>query len=199
MNNSTVSEADRERWNAKYRRGEHAGREPSILMQEIAHFLPREGRAIDLAGGAGRHALWLAKRGLEVTLVDTSDVALELARQRAIELGVNLRTAQLDLQTESPPAGPWNVVICVHFLWRPLLERIPELLAPGGLFCFLQPTIRNLERHVRPAAEYLLFERELPSLVRGLSCLQYDEGWLSEGRHEARLVARREPAPEGKV
>lgn len=170
-----------------------------MLMREIAHFLPREGRAIDLAGGAGRHALWLASRGLDVTLVDTSDVALELARQRAVELGVTLQTTQVDLQTESPPAGPWNVVICVHFLWRPLLERIPELLAPGGLFCFLQPTIRNLERHVRPAAEYLLSERELPFLIRGLSCLQYDEGWLSEGRHEARLVARREPVPEGKA
>jgi hypothetical protein len=55
---------------------------------------------------------------------------------------------------------------------------------------FCQPTLRNLERHARPGRPYLLVEGELPTLVQGLEVLQYEEGWLEEGRHEARLVAR---------
>jgi tellurite methyltransferase len=197
MTSSTPSSADRERWDAKYRRGEHVGLAPSVLLEEVADRLPRRGRALDLAGGAGRHAIWLAQRGLNVTLVDVSEVALELARQRASEVGVPLNTQQVDLQHQPAPAGPWDLIVCVHFLWRPLLETIPSLLAPGGIFFFLQPTRRNLERHARPAAEYLLSEQELPSLIREISWLHYEEGWLGEGRHEARLLARREPAPEG--
>jgi tellurite methyltransferase len=73
-----MPESDRERWNARYRE-EAAIPPPSPFLVGLDALLPRTGRALDVAGGPGRHALWLARRGLDVTLADVSDVALEVA------------------------------------------------------------------------------------------------------------------------
>jgi tellurite methyltransferase len=184
-----VSEADRERWDRKYREGA-GGSVPSPFLLSVADLLPTRGRALDLAGGRGRHARWLAQRGLDVTLADVSAVGLALAREEAQKADVPIATLAIDLEREPPPEGPWDVVLIFHYLNRPLLARIPELLAPGGLFVFCQATVRNLERHPKPPRGYLLEEGELHGLVTGLEIIRYEEGWLEEGRNEARVVAR---------
>lgn len=74
---------------------------------------------------------------------------------------------------------------------RPLLAALPAALAPGGWLVLAHPTGTNLERHARPPRPFLLEDGELPALVRGLEAIRSEEGWLEEGRHEARLVARR--------
>lgn len=184
---------DRERWNARY--GAQAERTaPSPFVVGLAGLLPRSGRALDLAGGAGRHALWLARRGLDATLADVSDVALESAREAARGEGLALATVQVDLLREPPPPGPWDVVLCTYFLHRPLFDLFPSLLAEGGLLAFAHATRTNLTAHPRPGPDHLLDDGELPSLVRGLAPISMTEGWTESGRHEARLVARREGA-----
>lgn len=183
--------SDRLRWNAKYQAGSHASGEPSTLIAQLGDWLPPPGKAVDLAGGAGRHALWLARLGWTVSLVDVSDVGLQLAASQAALAGVPLTTTQLDLVQQPPPAGPWDLVLITHFLHRPLYQQLHSVLAPGGRTIILQPTQTNLRRHPRPPAEYLLADRELPALIGGLRILYYREGWLEEGRHEALLVAER--------
>jgi SAM-dependent methyltransferase len=185
-----MSEQDRQRWNTRYQ--ERTGTlEPSAFLQSLAERLPRTGRALDVAGGAGVDALWLARRGLDVTLVDISDVALERAAQSAREAGVALQLQRLDLETEPLPARPHALVLCLNYLWRPLFVEFPQVLAPGGLLVFAQPTRSNLQRHPHPSARFLLEDGELPRLLQGLDVLSYTEGWTDEGRHEARLVASR--------
>ena len=182
---------DRERWNARYRAGDAPSPTPSAFVRSLDGVLPRRGRALDVAGGAGRHALWLARRGLDVTLADVSDVALEQAAARAREAGLPLRTVLLDL-TEAPlPGGPWDAILCAYFLHRPLFAAFPGALAPGGILAVAHATRSNLLRHPRPGAGHLLDDGELPGLVRGLEILRAEEGWLESGRHEARVVARR--------
>ena len=143
-----------------------------------------------MAGGTGRHALWLARRGLDVTMADLSGVALELGWREAARAGLPLRTRAIDLEAEPLPPGPWSLILCVDFLWRPLFEAIPAALAPGGLLVVVHPTRSNLRRHTRPGPRHLLEDGELPGLVRGLEVLRYEEGWTEQGRHEARPVAR---------
>jgi tellurite methyltransferase len=184
-----MSETEKDRWDARYREGAGAT-EPSSFLTMLDGLLPRSGRALDVAGGRGRHAIWLARRGLDVTLADVSEVGLGLARAAAERAGVTLETVAVDLEREPAPAGPWDLVICFHYLHRPLIRRIPGMLAPEGLFVFCQPTRKNLERHPSPGAHYLLAEGELPGLLEGLELLRYEEGWLEEGRHEARALAR---------
>lgn len=185
-----MSEEERQRWNARYA-GQSGLPEPSPFLRSLADQLPRAGRALDVAGGAGHDALWLARRGLDVTLVDISDVALERAARAAHEACVSLRTQRLDMEAEPLPPGPYDVVLCFNYLWRPFFAEVPQRLAPGGLFLFAQPTRSNLERHAHPSARFLLEDGELPRLVQGLEVLSYTECWTAEGRHEARLLATR--------
>lgn len=185
-----MSRGDRERWNARYRE-EGAPSTPSSFVTGLDSLLPRAGRALDVGGGAGRHALWLARRGLAVTLADVSDVALAQASRAAREEGLSLSTVLVDLEDAPLPDGPWDLILCAYFLHRPLFAAFPGALADGGWLAFAHSTRRNLERHPRPGPAFLLAEGELETLVRGLHVIQLSEGWSEEGRHEARLVARK--------
>jgi SAM-dependent methyltransferase len=186
-----MSEVDRQKWNARYKEGRHASDEPSQLLTSAAPLFPSSGKALDLAGGGGRNSIWLAKRGLDVTLADVSDEGLKLAQWRAAEHGVSFRTLPIDLETDPLPEGPWDLIVMLHYLHRPLFAAIPPALTPGGVLFFLQPTVRNLERHDRPPRAFLLDEGEAPRLAQGLELLHYEEGWLAEGRHDALVIARR--------
>jgi SAM-dependent methyltransferase len=192
-----MAEAERIRWDACHR--QQAGREqgPSPFVASLDGMLPHRGRAPDLAGGTGRHARWLARRGLDVTRADLSGVASGIAADRADREGLPLRTPAIDLEPGSPPAGLWDVITCVGFLWRPLLAELPMALSPGGLLVVAHPTRSNLRRLERPGPRHLPEDGELPGLVRGLEVLYDEEGWTPEDHHEARLVARR-PAPEAR-
>src|SRR5687768_1769764 len=141
-----MSQEDQDRWDAKYREGA-GGTEPSSFLLSVADMLPTRGRALDLAGGRGRHARWLARRGLDVTLADVSSIGLELARAGTARTGVTSETIQVGFESEPAPPGPWDVIVDFHYLQRPLFEQFPRLLAPGGLLVFCQATVRNLERH----------------------------------------------------
>jgi SAM-dependent methyltransferase len=184
-----MSEADRQRWNARYQEGA-GGQEPSSFLCSLAERLPRAGRALDVAGGVGQDALWLARRGLDVTWVDVSDAALERAAASAREAGSRLGLQRLDVEQEPLPPGPFALVLCLNYLWRPLFAAFPQVLAPGGLLVFAQPTRSNLQRHAHPSARFLLEDGELPGLLEGLEIVSYSEAWTEQGRHEARLVAR---------
>lgn len=191
-----MSREEQAKWDARYRamEGQHTGDAPSAALAAIEGLLPRgaEGvapRGLDVGGGAGRHALWLARRGLDVTIVDVSEVGLAIARGRAEAAGARVATVAADLEREPLPAGPWDLVVVCHFLLRPMLGVVSGVLAPGGVLAVVHPTRSNLERHARPGPAFLLEDGELPSLVKGLDVVRYDEGWLEDGRHEARLVA----------
>jgi hypothetical protein len=186
-----VVESDAERWDRKYsERGPRSG-EPAPFLLEVEDELPDRGAALDLAGGAGRNALWLARRGLQVTLCDVSGVALTLAAREARAQGLALVTDQRDLEVEPVPEGPWELILVHDYLSRDLFTRFPDLLASEGLLVYVQPTRRNLERHAHPSARFLLEEGELGRLAEGLVVLRHEEGWSSSGRHEARLLARK--------
>jgi SAM-dependent methyltransferase len=147
---------------------------------------------LDVAGGAGRHAIWLAKRGLDVTLADVSDVGLKVAADRARQANCDIKMIQTDLQNNPLPSRPWDVILSVHFLWRPLFIEFARGLAVGGKLVIVQPTRSNLQRHAKPPAAFLLDDGELPTLVADLQIEHYEEGWLADGQHEAVIVARRD-------
>ena len=183
-----MSAADRSRWDGVYGRRSVVGA-PSPFLTSVADLLPASGRALDLAGGDGRNALLLAEHGLDVTVADASPVALALARAQAEARGLALRTLLHDLD-DGLPAGPWDVVLNFNFLDRRLFASLAAELAPGGWFVFLQPTTTNLERNPRPSARFLLAPGELANLLSSLHVVRLEEDW-SDGRHEARALARR--------
>jgi SAM-dependent methyltransferase len=139
----------RERWDEKWReRGTEARTEPSRFLVEELSGVPA-GRALDLACGAGRNAIWLAERGWRVTGVDYSEVALAEARRRATERAVDVDWILADLTEWSPPLGGFDLV-CVLYLQLPagerrlVLGRAAEALAPGGTILVVGHDLTNL-------------------------------------------------------
>ena len=156
----------------------------------VSELLPFNGRALDLAGGSGRNAVWLAKRGLDVTLLDVSSEGLKQASQNAIGLGLNLKLSKINLEEDSPPVGPWDLIIVVNYCQTELYKTINELLSPGGVVAVVQATVKNLERHSSPSERFLLDEKEIGGLFEDLNVIHHESGWRNNGRHEVTIVAR---------
>jgi len=188
-------DGDRERWNAKWR--ERAGEleTQAPFLGEHAHLLPSRGKALDIAGGAGRNAIWLARRGLDVTVVDISDVALDKAERRAASanLAAKMKFMRVDLDGELPFAPLFDLVLVFHYLNRARRDDYAALLHEGGILVAAQPTVTNLERHASPSRQYLADAGELEAWARtlGMDVLVAREGWTVEGRHEAAVIAKR--------
>ena len=139
----------REMWDER-----HAGREP-IESPEPDPTLARiagdqaPGRALDLAAGDGRNAVWLAAQGWEVTAVDFSAVALDRARASATTAGVTVDWVNADLLEWRPAPRSFDLV-AVMFLHLPRDERRPvyaaaaEAVAPGGVLLVVGHDRSNL-------------------------------------------------------
>lgn len=128
---------DRQDWDDRYRTEELIWRaEPNrFLVEEVAGLPP--GRALDLACGEGRNALWLAERGWSVTGVDFSGVALAKARRWAAERHLQLDLVEADLLEWEAPALPFDLVVVLYLHLpaqhrRRVLRRAVRGLAPGG-------------------------------------------------------------------
>jgi len=185
-----MSEADRERWDRRWSEGGHADGAPPDWLREVGSDEPLRGRALDVAAGAGRIALWLAREGLEVLAVDVSPVALALARAAAESEGLVLETRALDLERDPLPPGPFDLVTCFDYLQRDLFPALAARLSPRGILACEIATVRNLERHAHPSRRFLLERGELKGLVGPLELLHYREGWWDD-RAVARIAARR--------
>ncbi|HEY2413041.1 MAG TPA: class I SAM-dependent methyltransferase [Pirellulaceae bacterium] len=188
-----MSDFDRDKWNAKYAAMD-APREPSAVLVALEKHLPRAGRAIEIAGGGGRNSIWLARRGLDVTLTDISPVGLEIARQRAEQASVVIQAVAIDLEQQPLPGGPFDLIVSVCYLCRHLFPQFSSLLADDGRLVVIQPTKRNLQRSDKPPADYLFEEGELRGLAAGLEIVHYEEGWSADDRYDAVLVAKKRAA-----
>jgi tellurite methyltransferase len=184
-----MSDADRKKWNDKYRE-KSPQREPSPLLTRLAFSLPSRGRVLDIAGGGGRHAVWLAQQGMQVTVCDISSAGLAHARAWAADCDVEIDTIEHDLESLGLPAGPWDGIVSFLYLQRSLFPQFVEQLSEHGWLVVCQPTVLNLERHSHPSQRFLLEPGELKELVAGLQILHYEEGWLDDGRHDAIVLAQ---------
>ena len=187
-----MADEERTQWEHRYRI-ENRRTDPSAFLLEVGPYLPEHGAVLDAGGGNGRNAIWLAKQGLSVTVLDIAQPALQLATQAAAAAGVEIRTLLADLD-DGVPAGPWDVIIDFHVLKRDLFSEFRDALHPGGFLVFCQATVRNLERHERPPRRHRLQVGEGWDLLAGFELLIAREGWSSEGRHEFEALAR---APSG--
>lgn len=185
-----MSEAEREHWEERYAAEGARSMEPATFLREIVDRLPPRARVLDVGGGSGRNAVWLAQRGHRVTIADISQRGLAIASRTAATAEVVLETLQVDLDTDMFPTGPWDVILDFHFFKPHLFPRFKASLNPGGLLVFCQATVRNLERHARPPLPYLLEQGEGWGLLESFELLVAREGWSAEDRHEFQCVAQ---------
>jgi tellurite methyltransferase len=179
--------------------GGHASRGPAARLWRPAPFLeamlPRlpMGRALDVAAGNGREAVFLAIHGWRVEAWDIAPEALRNASALAARHGVAIETVVADLERRDAalPESRYDVVLCFRFLHRPLFPMIERALVPGG--CLVYETFRTgQERFGRPLSrKYLLGGGELSASFPSLEVEHYAEQEPAGGPVTAQLLARR--------
>lgn len=171
--------------------GPELNRRPASWLVKNADLLPRQGRALDVACGRGRHALWLAERGLTTLAIDRDAQAVrelnDMARGRGLPLQADVR----DLENGPVSLGDssYDVIVVVHYLHRLLFPSLIAALAPGGVLVYETFTRAQAARGKPTNPDFLLQAGELLDLVRPLQVLASREGDY-DGRMIASIVAR---------
>ncbi len=201
-----ISNADdeREHWNRKYREAPDAWMVPDpFLSQAFSEYIlpmfPDAGSALDLAGGAGRHAIWLAKQGWEVRLIDISQTGVEQARQNAGPLATRIHLVVDDLiHFKAAQTGPaFEIVMAFFYLERKIFSELVKAVRPGGLLLYKTHTVSQARLAGGPKnPAHLLEPGELLQLTKEMRVLHYRE--TEAEKATAELVARKEtPPPNG--
>lgn len=127
-----MSAADRVKWDARYAAGAYQARpHPSAFLVECEPLLPAPGRALDVACGTGRNALFLAERGWAVEAVDISPIALRRGAKRA--QGLPIRWRERDLDAGFDGGGRYELIVNIRYVNLPLLRALLGRLRPGGM------------------------------------------------------------------
>lgn len=187
---------DRKRWNEKHAaaRGEEA---PSAFLEEMLasrSWIIPPGRALDVAAGRGRNAIFLATKGHRVDAVDISAAALQDARKAALARGRPVNFIEADLDHADLPALAYDLVVNFNFLERALVPQLKNALKPGGHIIFETFLIDQKELGHPKNPAYLLGHNELLDLFRDFRVLHYREGKFVEGGEaffRAGLLARK--------
>ncbi|TCK00518.1 class I SAM-dependent methyltransferase [Nocardia alba] len=174
-------------WDARYARSELVwGAPPNSTVVEHVYGLDRKitlvpdesgvtpplPRALDLACGEGRHALWLATHGWQVTAVDFSQVGIDKGRtvaarlSRSVRSRVHWQTADITALEAADVTGPFELILMVFVHLpaderRALLHHLSGMLAPGGVLLILGHAARNIvDGYGGPQEPEILFSPE---------------------------------------
>lgn len=172
-----MSQQDKIKWDKKYTQMQAllSARPPSPLVSTYAGLTPGQ-RALDLACGGGRHALYLAQQGFRVDAVDISTVALEALRRAAGNANITLIEADLD--TFEIIKAAYDLIIKTNYLDRNLIARAQAALKPGGIM--IVETYMADPGNEKPDAnpDFLLAPLELHTRFdNGFDVLEYKEFW----------------------
>lgn len=161
--------------------------QPALVVAAYAHRLPK-GPVLDLAGGTGRNAFFLAGRGHPVILLERSRVALGFVQSEATRLNLNIWALEADLEAPDLrlPPGPFAGIVNTYFLHRPLLALFSERLLPEGLVLLEGFTVQEAARRGSQTAHYWQ-EGEFLQPPPGLHLRAWAEGWM-EGHHRTWAV-----------
>ncbi len=123
------------KWNDRWREKNSTIKwQVDVWLQKVLPLLPAGGRALDVACGVGRNALFLAEQRFRVTAVDISDEALGQLRREAESRGLSIECCRVDLESDPVlPAGPFDLVLVLFYLHRPLLPLLSKIVRPGGV------------------------------------------------------------------
>ena len=128
--------AAREKWEQRYGAEDYEPlRVPSDFLTRVVSSL-KPGRALCLAAGTGRNALWLAQHAWQVTAVDISGKGLAWCQQQAVADGISIETIEADLSRFDLGTDKWDLVTMIFYNEPTLFPSIRQALKPGGHFLF---------------------------------------------------------------
>ena len=180
---------DRLKWNQKYET-EQLSDAPAAIVKQFFNLAGGK-RALDIAAGNGRNALFLADQGFAVDAVDISDAGLnQFAGKHA-----NVQPICADLDNFDILPNRYDLIINIKYLNRRLFPYIRAGLKRGGILIFqtfLDSPDGGKEQPL--CRDYRLRENELLHAFLSLKILLYREGKEKshdDATHLATLVAAR--------
>jgi SAM-dependent methyltransferase len=179
-------------WDERFRNGDYpVAPDPSPVLRAFVDAFPT-GRALDVATGTGRNALFLAERGYRVDAIDRSAEGLDLARAAAEERSVADRVTfeRADATDYEFPAATYDVVTISFYRTLDRLADVKAALAPGGVL-FYQHHLRTADDVDRgPGSDRHRFaSNELLRACLDLTVLHYEEtGEVDEEGRESATV-----------
>ena len=150
----------------------------SPWIAQFAGLIVPGGKVLDLACGGGRHAIYLANRGMMVLAVDRDAESLNRIQHDFV------MPQQMDLEGELWPLpesefGKWNAIVVSNYLYRPHLDQLPGLLEEGGILLYETFAIGNEEFGKPSNPNFLLQPGELLDLAKrhDLHVVAYQDGY----------------------
>jgi len=178
-----MSRDDEVKWDTQHAQSQ-VGEQPSSFLRQMieadAWPLPR-GRALDVACGKGRNALYLAELGFEVVAMDISSVALAAGRSRAEARQLTIDWRQTDLEEVRLDEAGFDLIVNFNYLQRSLMAQIKRALKLGGYVIYETYLIDQKEIGHPKNPAYLLGHNELLESFGDLRVLYYREGKFSNG------------------
>ncbi|MDH3419493.1 MAG: class I SAM-dependent methyltransferase [Gammaproteobacteria bacterium] len=175
-----MSEIDREKWDERYASGAYAARTyPTQLLADWLDQLPR-GRALDVACGAGRNALYLAEHGYAVDAIDISSVALDRARATAAERGLDVNWIEMDLEAGDVPGNHYDLIVIVRYTHPTLVADLIGQLADGGFLLCEEHLLTDRDVVGPTSPAFRTRPNELLGLSTGLRVIYYHEGLVED-------------------
>ena len=143
-------QSSKRKWDQRYAAEElEASLEPVPLVREVCASLLLC-RALCLASGSGRNAVFLAQQGYKVTAVDISPVGLDRCAELARHRGVEVELIEADLLSY-PFAGEFGLVTMLYYNEPRLFPRINDIVEPGGCFLFQTFSIHHAKQDWGPS------------------------------------------------
>ena len=187
-------------WDQHFADPAYVDSHPDPLLIQAAEMLP-PARALDLACGPGRHAIYLARLGWHVTAVDSSAVAIGRLRANAAGLPIDARLADLERGEFAIAPNAYQLICDFHYLQRDLFPQIRAGVHPGGIFAGAIHLLQEGCSATPCNPDFLLHPGELRSLFDGWKVVFYSEAGESRrvrntritevSRRTARIIARR--------
>lgn len=177
-----MSNEDRDKWNNRYAEGAYVERgHPSVLLTRWAG----EGagkRALDVACGAGRNAVYLAANGCTVQAVDVSSVAVGIGRRRAESQGLRVDFVVHDLDLGLPDAigDSFDLIALFRYVDLDLLPQLARRLRPEGML-IVEEHLQTEEAVAGPkSAEFRVAPGVLKGRLPGLRIMHEFEGLVTD-------------------
>jgi SAM-dependent methyltransferase len=170
----------RSHWDLKYEQGLTSLEQPdpffvSAFNQFVADQFPNGATVLDLAGGIGRHALWLAKKNWQVTVVDISEVAIQKLDAKARLLDLALSLFALDASEYPFEAASFDLIVMFYHFDRDICRRVLSALKPGGFLICKSSLSWSTYQGTAPANIAPLEKGEILSMLPELKTVHHQE------------------------
>ncbi|KAB1185177.1 MULTISPECIES: bifunctional 2-polyprenyl-6-hydroxyphenol methylase/3-demethylubiquinol 3-O-methyltransferase UbiG [Haloferax] len=167
-----------DKWDERFSEGTYpTDPEPSPVLRAYIETFP-EGRALDVAAGTGRNAIFLAEEGYDVDALDQSSAGLEIIRERAVEAGVedSIQTIQADATEYEYPVAEYDVITLSFFRILDRFGDIKTALKPGGVLFYQHHLQSSSPATIGPSTDRYRFQsNELLRACLDMTVLYYEE------------------------